>query len=623
MMPKVLNGIPPTWSNYKLLKGHDFAIQMVCFSPDGRKLVTCPTFGSLTLWDARTGARIGRDVDCIPTPRIKCLAFIPQIRRIVTGSGESDALLWDGDNGEFLKIRFKGHRDEVTALSVTGVGKHLVTGSKDKTIRIWSLDTNQAEGLPLRGHTTGIEHLNTSADGRYIASAGAGECALWRFEDRSLLHLFGQLHHKIRLLDFGHQNKFLFSGGDDGILAVIDIEQRDVHCTFRGHSSPIKVWTISADGKLAASGDFKGIICLWDLELMSQKGEALPFYHPIIRALAISKDKKKLISVGGDDTVVVIDLASGKLINGPFNGHDTMSTSCAISPDQTKVATGNISGGITLWTSLNDTTTNAVTSNISHLRSIRQLTLSNSTKLIASCADSDKIARIWDSRTGKSMGILDAHLVAVFFAVFSHDDKLVATGACDGTIGIWKVSDQTTCFPLLHGHTGRIRTLGFSADDTILVSGSDDTTLRLWNTKSGKTTSPPLEGHTSAVSVAVFLKSGQILSASEDSYTRKWTKTKKTMSSSVLISHTAPVPPEGIIVSSSETLLACAPKNNKIEVWRLQPELRLIGIAYRARAFQRGPFAFSDNEAYIWYDDEVYKLGERYVRGFNDIKLLT
>ena len=49
-------------------------------------------------------------------------------------------------------------------------GKRIVSGSGDNTVRLWDADTGQPVGQPLTGHTGAVFSVAFSPDGKRIAS---------------------------------------------------------------------------------------------------------------------------------------------------------------------------------------------------------------------------------------------------------------------------------------------------------------------------------------------------------------------------------------------------------------------------------------------------------------------
>jgi WD40 repeat protein len=66
------------------------------------------------------------------------VAFSPDGKKILTGSGDKTARLWDLE-GKLLQV-FKGHEDGVWSVAFSPDGKSILTGSWDKTARLWDLE---------------------------------------------------------------------------------------------------------------------------------------------------------------------------------------------------------------------------------------------------------------------------------------------------------------------------------------------------------------------------------------------------------------------------------------------------------------------------------------------------
>ena len=99
-------------------------------------------------------------------------------------------------------------------------------------------------------------------------------------------------------------------------------------------------------------------------------------------------------------------------------------------------------------------------------------------------ASSDFSARIWAVPSLRLKAALIGHDDDVEMAVFSRDDRHVATCALDRTIRIFDIDGQ--CRSVLRGHTGNIRALAWTSDGEGLASTGVDGTVREWDVRTGK-----------------------------------------------------------------------------------------------------------------------------------------
>ncbi len=78
------------------------------------------------------------------------MSFSPDGTRIVTGSDDRTANVWDARTGASL-LELKGHTDMVTSVSFSPDAAWIVTGSADKTAKVWDARTGTPPRSTWRG----------------------------------------------------------------------------------------------------------------------------------------------------------------------------------------------------------------------------------------------------------------------------------------------------------------------------------------------------------------------------------------------------------------------------------------------------------------------------------------
>ena len=136
-------------------------------------------------------------------------------------------------------------------------------------------------------------------------------------------------------------------------------------------------------------------------------------------------------------------------------------------------------------------------------------------------ASLNKVATIWDARTGAVVRRLLGHTDRVESASFSADGTQVVTASGDRTAIVWNSETGTKLFTL-KGHTNSLSAASFSADGTRVVTGSADMTAKIWNARTGAELLT-LKGHSSNILSASFNSNGdRVLTAGSDDTGRIW-----------------------------------------------------------------------------------------------------
>jgi len=116
------------------MTGHQQAINLISFSPDGRLIASASFDKSLKTWDGVTGkfkASLRGHVGAVYQ-----VCWSSDSRMLVSGSKDSTLKLWDLTNGS-LKVDLPGHHDEVYSVDWSPDGQRVASGSKDRWVKIW------------------------------------------------------------------------------------------------------------------------------------------------------------------------------------------------------------------------------------------------------------------------------------------------------------------------------------------------------------------------------------------------------------------------------------------------------------------------------------------------------
>ncbi|HRW10167.1 MAG TPA: BTAD domain-containing putative transcriptional regulator, partial [Caldilineaceae bacterium] len=331
-----VEGLNPSITSGRLirkLQGHTDSIHTLCFSPDGQILASGSFDQTARLWDVsaeslRKGEGLNPNAASSQPLHILrghrgpviSVCFSLDGRLLVSGSNDDQMIgLWDVTTGQ-LRQTLVGHQGGVEAVRFSPDGQFLASGSFDQTIRLWDISSKSivpnvegfnpsaASGQTVQvysGHKARVYSLAFSPNGQFLASSSFDQTIrLWDLSrpkemvSSQLLQTFQGYRHGVWCVTFSPDGQTVASGSTDGLIRFWDVKDAETQPlrVFAGHATWVITVALSPDGKLLASGDNRGIVRLWDLT----QAKATPVQiwktdHSWVRSLCFMPDGQTLI----------------------------------------------------------------------------------------------------------------------------------------------------------------------------------------------------------------------------------------------------------------------------------------------------------------------------------------
>ncbi|KAF4342879.1 vegetatible incompatibility het-e-1 [Fusarium beomiforme] len=380
----------------------------ICFSPDGKRLISGSPDRMIKVWDIETGICLQEleqhsfnDALVVLSSDYKCLASSSargavSIRDTATGisllsiqmqtrpsmafSGDGKHIALGGlevsilniETGQILHvIKESGHR--IFSVAFASNGQQLAIGSADTTVRIWDISMD-VQPRTVEDHGDTVTSITISPDGQHLAS-----------------------------------------GSKDNTVKIWSIATGICQHTLLGHNETIYSLAFSTDSKCIASSSTVTTVRIWDT-MTGICLQTLNHNHPV-RSVIFSSDSQYLASASGT-TVQIWDMKMGECVSELDQGNTTCSV--GFSADKRLLVTGLFDGTIWVW----GTKEGKCLRRIQRPESVVISVAVSLDKQYLASSSNDQNIKIWDLETGQCLQEVD---VGIYLRHLSFDPRTNST----------------------------------------------------------------------------------------------------------------------------------------------------------------------------------------------------
>lgn len=528
------------------LKGHKNRVHSLSFSHDGKRIVTGGGDKLVRVWDAQDGTEIfmiGPNSD-----EVTVVAFSPDDTRIAATSTEQEIRIWDAKTGK-LSQTLGPFPNQIFAWSWFPDNRRIVLGTSDQNLRVIDL-LNGREVLLLKGHTAKINCVTVSPDSSRIISGGWDNTAIvWNSATGERLHSYGHVYGVLSVACSPDGSK-IATGTREGRVNLWESQSGKAILSERGHNDFAKSLAFNPSGTRLVSGSWDTTAKVWDttsgkslltLDMNSNAPDAnspqndtrheqklrlsVSVARPAMQVV-FSPNGEKLAAAVWDGTARVYNSRSMQL-ELTLKGHSGFLSRVAISPDGTRIASGESAGmAFKVWNlqsgkellfrdlqgpknhgvygvafspdgkyfvigdeSLAIRICDSYTGQDirllrGHTSGATSVSYSSDGRRIVS-SSYDKLLKVWDAETGIEKLTLRGHSAQVWASAISPDGMRIASASWDKTARIWNV-ETGEVFAILRGHTNELYAIAYSPDGRRIATGSADNTIKIWDARNGQ-----------------------------------------------------------------------------------------------------------------------------------------
>lgn len=307
------------------MKSVPISVNSVAFNQNEQRenqFITVDDSAQMRLWDAKRGVMIAEEPRFSNGLLATC-AIEPSEGRIVACGGIDGKVHLFQVNKETRKndhtikmiqkqAEFNGHQSQITCSGFLS-NNYLITGSDDSDLMLWDFEKAGRYLVKYSDHTLEVQSLDVfNRDGNIIAS-GANDAAvrIWDIRMKQpCLRVFDKNQCGISAVRFMPDNvNTLAIGKDDSSINLIDLRTLGRLGKYKEKNIIVGISSLqfSKSGRLLFScSSASNRIVIWDILAQDKAGEMGPeLFQDGVKSISLSRDGTTLVSGGKGGTVAL------------------------------------------------------------------------------------------------------------------------------------------------------------------------------------------------------------------------------------------------------------------------------------------------------------------------------
>lgn len=444
----------------------------VLFSPDSKTLAVGGRDGKTRHWSL-TRQAVGTEF-----PSTVSAVFSGDSRRWIGYNPVGTVTVWDAASGA---AQHSWPVRVATRLSASVDGKLVLTWALGMPAQLCDVSAPTAEPVTIFKEGLPLQNPVLTSDGKIAVAAFGTQVRFW-----DVAGGVERLNHTLR--SGAMRDTPMLS--DDGRWLVLQLhngfslwdvpsgQQRALLNVAEESSSP-QLSALSGDGTTLAVTHFDGALRVYDVKVATET-QTLKSHARSLTAVAVSSDGKTLVSAGEDRTVRLYSARDPSSESTTLRGPRSAILSLAVAPAGDTIAAASAEGSVWLWPTLVGKRDVVLRG---HTQWSYRLTQLPNRRVLSSGTDG---LRLWDLETGRLLRAFGTRHGS-FALGATADGKRCLTGeyAQNGIVHLYDL-DTGAEVKSFRGHTGYVWVTLFLPGETTILTGATDGKLLVWDVATGE-----------------------------------------------------------------------------------------------------------------------------------------
>ncbi|KAK0210333.1 WD40-repeat-containing domain protein [Desarmillaria ectypa] len=208
------------------------------------------------------------------TNKIRCpvniVTWTPEGRRVLTGSTSGEFTLWNGLTFNFETI-LQAHDSAICTFSFTHSGAYLVSADKSGVIKYFEPNMNNLTAWQGSSSREAIRGISFSPDDRRFATASDDSSVrIWSFAESRVESVLTGHGWDVKCVQWHPSKGLLVSGSKDNQIKFWDPRTGTVLSTLHQHKNTIQALAWSPNGNMVASASRDQTVRVFDIRAMKE-----------------------------------------------------------------------------------------------------------------------------------------------------------------------------------------------------------------------------------------------------------------------------------------------------------------------------------------------------------------